>query len=182
MAWPEGQGRFSDAPFKGGSLSTSQGAGAATVGHSHRLWSGTHRWSSASLTHPSGSSPRCLSYMPRNGHQVPISSLSYQDQLHGLWPGSHHNVASIFRDPPYPTMSVVKMGRPQAHACEKSPAKALPGAYPLSAVKMTSVSLSNPRSPTVVIRAPTAESSSIRESPNGPRPEYPAKLCPLNWG
>lgn len=43
MTGPEGQGGLSDAPFESGSLSASQEARAATVGHPHRLRSRTHR-------------------------------------------------------------------------------------------------------------------------------------------
>lgn len=77
MAWPEGQGGHSDAPLEGGSLPTSQDTRTATVGHPHRFRSGTHRWSSASLTRSGGPSPRFLSYTHRNGQQVPVPSPSY---------------------------------------------------------------------------------------------------------
>lgn len=114
-------------------------------------------------------SPPCPTKASTSMYLWPLASHTHACGHHCMWPASPETLIALC---PWPA---VKVGRPQRPPVPQPQ-------YPLSAVKMTSVSPSSPRSPTAVIRAPTAASSSIRESPNGPRPECPEKLCPLNWG
>lgn len=151
MTWPVDQGRLSDTTFKSCSFSTSQEARAAAIGHAHQLRTGTHK----EVISREAKGPASLLVM------------------------GHHNVPSTSQV--FHTINK-QLGwmDPRVLACDRAASNPCSGSYPLSEVKMTSVSPSRPRSPTAVIKAPTAPSSSIKESPNGPRPERLVKLCPLN--
>lgn len=110
MTGPEGQGGLSDAPFESGSLSASQEARAATVGHPHRLRSRTHRedvsyeeprvsrWpqgpqpqTDVSHTFCAGMASTCLSThslssQAQHLHVLTAASLPHASGCHHIWP------------------------------------------------------------------------------------------------